>query len=296
MMRRCVLKITNDAVAQARTLAERRGRNADWAEQAVREAVSITANDALEENVIDLIAMSTRDLLEQVDGRTVQIAEKEITLHTADATITSIKLTWREQFLLTLANPNLAYIFLLIGVYGLIFELYNPGAVIPGVVGVICLILAFFAFQTLPLNWAGLILIVVAIVMFLLEIKVASYGFLTLGGATSLVIGSIMLFDSPIPALRVSWGVIFPTVIVTVLFFAVALTFGIKAQKRKVTTGLEGIVGEPGVTVTPLDPDGKIRVGGEYWKAKTLGDPIQEGEKVMVTGIDRLVLVVEREE
>ncbi len=285
-------KITNDAVAQARTLAERRGRNADWAEKAVREAASITATDALEKNVIDLIATSTNDLLRQIDGKTIETVKEKVVLHTAEAKIIQIELTWREKFLLTLANPNLAYVFLLIGIYGLIFEIYNPGAIIPGVVGVICLILAFFAFQTLPLNWAGLLLIIVAIVMFLLEVKVVSYGFLTLGGVVSLVIGSIMLFKSPIPALRVSWSVILPTVVGTVLFFLFAITFGIRAQRKKVTTGHPGMIGEEGEAVTMLNPDGKVKIGSEYWNATADNPPVEVGAPIVVTGGNRLRLTV----
>ncbi len=287
-------KITNDAVAQARTLAERRGRNAEWAEKAVREAASITAINALELNVIDLIASSSRELLDEVHGWEVETVDGEVTLNTQGCEIVDFELTGREKFLYTLANPNLAYILLLIGFYGLIFELYNPGAIIPGVVGVIALIVAFFAMQTLPLNWAGLLLIVVSIMMFILEIKVTSFGFLTLGGIVSLVIGSIMLFDTPIPALRVSWEAIVPTVIITVLFFTFALTMGIRAQKNRVTTGSEGMVGEQGEAFTKLDPQGRVLIGSEFWKAVAEDSPIKKGERIVVTGGGRLQLTVRR--
>ncbi len=287
-------KITNDAVAKVRAMAERRGRNADWAESAVREAASITANDALEKNVIDLIAANVDDLLKKVDGMTVETVDGKVTLATEGKPVVRYEPTWRERFLDRLANPNLAYILLMVGFYGLIFELYNPGAIIPGVVGVISLILAFFAMQTLPVNWAGLLLIVVAIVMFLLEIKVPSYGFLTFGGVVSLTLGSILLFDSPIPALRVSWAVIVPAVLVTVLFFLVAITFGIRAQKNRVTTGTEGMAGELGEAVTDLNPRGRIKIGSEYWNAEVRGDPVKKGDRVIVVEGSRLNLVVRR--
>lgn len=287
-------KVTNDAVAQVRAMAERRGRNADWAEKAVREAASITANEALEINVVDMIAENLDELLNAVDGKTVATVDGDKVLETAEATIVRHELSWREKLLNTIANPNLAYLLLLAGLYGLIFELYNPGAVIPGVIGVIALILAFFAMQTLPVNWAGLLLIVAAVIMFLLEIKVPSYGFLTFGGIVSLVLGSIMLFDSAIPALRVSWSVIVPTVIVTVLFFVFAITMGIKAQRNKITTGSEGMVGEEGEVITALDPQGRIKVGSEFWNAETDGDAIAEGEKIEVVGGSRLRLKVKR--
>ncbi|MCB2197804.1 nodulation protein NfeD [bacterium] len=287
-------KVTNDAIAQVRAMAERHGRNADWAEEAVREAASITSNEALELNVIDLIADDVEDLLQKVDGMTVETVDGEVTLATAGSIVTRYEMTWREKFLARLANPNLAYILLLIGFYGLIFELYNPGAVIPGVLGVIALILAFFAMQTLPLNWAGLLLLVVGIIMLLLEIKVASYGFLTFGGAVSLVLGSIMLFDSPIPALRVSWTVIIPTVGVTVLFFVFALTYGIRAQKNKVTTGEQGLVGEDGIAFEELNPTGRVKIGAEFWRAEAENPPIEKGDRIIVTGGDRLNLKVKR--
>jgi len=287
-------KVTNDAVAQVRAMAERRGRNADWAESAVREAASIPASEALELNVVDLLATNVDDLLEQIDGMIVETVDGERMLSTSDARIVIFERSWREQFLDTLANPNLAYILLMIGFYGLIFELYNPGAIIPGVVGVISLILAFFAMQTLPVNWAGLLLIVVALVMFLLEIKVPSFGFLTFGGIVSLTLGSIMLFNGPVPALRVSLSVIVPAVVVTAAFFIFAITYGLKAQKNKVTSGYEGLVGEIGEATTDLNPRGKVKIGSEYWNAEAESEPIKLGQRVTVVSSDRLNVVVRR--
>jgi membrane-bound serine protease (ClpP class) len=287
-------KVTNDAVAQIRAMAERRGRNADWAEEAVREAVSITATEALELNVIEIIAENIEDLLEQADGRIILTVDGEQQLIFENAVVQTYEPSWREQFLNTIANPNLAYILLMIGFYGLLFELYNPGAIIPGVIGVIALIVAFFAMQTLPVNWAGLLLIVVALVMFLLEIKVASYGFLTFGGVVSLTLGSIMLFEGPIPAMRVSLSVVVPAVIVSVVFFAFAITMGIRAQKNRVTSGVEGLTGEFGEAASALNPRGKVKIGSEYWNAEAVGDPIKKGERIVVVSGDRLNLKVRR--
>jgi membrane-bound serine protease (ClpP class) len=287
-------KVTNDAIANVRAMAEKHNRNADWAEKAVVEAASITATEALELNVIEYIAVDVDDLLEQMDGMIIEVQNREVMLNTNDAYVEEFEPTWRENFLNTLANPNLAYILMLVGFYGLIFELYNPGAIIPGVVGVICLILAFFALQTLPISWAGLLLIVLGLVMFVLEVYVTSFGILTLGGATSLVIGSVLLIDTDVPDMRVSWEVIIPTVLVTVAFFSFALTMALRAQKNKVTTGNEGMVGEQGVAVDDLAPRGKVKIGGEYWKAVADGDTIKEGDEIVVTSAGRLVVKVKR--
>ncbi len=287
-------KVTNDAIAQARAIAEQRGRNADWAEKAVREAASITATEALELNVIDLIAETEDELLLLIDGREVETVKGVHVLRTADAYIQHREMNWREDFLNTLANPNLAYLLMMLGFFGLMFELYHPNAIIPGVVGVLSLILAFFAMQTLPLNWAGLMLIIVGIAMLILEIKVTSYGFLSIGGAAGLLLGSIMLFDTAIPALRVSWAVIIPTVMVTVLFFVFAVGMGVRAQKRKVQTGSEGLVGETGTVYIELNPTGKVQIGGEFWEATAEAPPIAKGEQVIVTSQDRLKVTVKR--
>ncbi len=287
-------KVTNDAIANVRAMAEKHARNADWAEKAVREAASITATEALELNVIEFIAEDVDDLLEQMDGMIVEVPDGDIILETKNARVDEFEPTWREDFLNTLANPNLAYILMLIGFYGLIFELYNPGAIIPGVVGVISLILAFFALQTLPISWAGLLLIVLAIVLFVLEVYVTSFGFLTFGGTVSLVIGSVLLIDTDVPDMRVSWSVIVPTVLVTIAFFTFALTMAIKAQKNKVATGKEGLAGEHGHAVGDIAPRGKVKIGGEYWKAEAVGDEIKDGDEIEVISEDRLVVKVKR--
>ncbi|HDK36022.1 MAG TPA: nodulation protein NfeD, partial [Bacteroidetes bacterium] len=212
-------KITNDAVAYIKTLADKRHRNVKWAEEAVRKSVSITEKEALKINVINYIAPSLDSLLAMIDGEKVNLNGKTVILNTKNASIVYEKMNWRYRILDKLSDPNIAYIFLLLGMYGLIFELSNPGAILPGVVGVIFLILAFFAMQTLPINYAGLALMLFGVVLFILEIKITSYGLLTIGGIVSMTLGSLMLFQSPYPFLKVSLGVIIPGVLVTALFF-----------------------------------------------------------------------------
>ncbi len=285
-------KILNDAVAFIRSIAEKRGRNADWAEAAVRESASITETEALQKNVIDIIAPSTDSLLVMLDGRVVDLAVGKDTLRLRDAVLEEIPRTWRDQILEIISDPNIAYVLMLLGIYGLFFELYNPGTIVPGVIGGICIILAFFAFQTLPVNVAGALLILLAIVLFLLEIKVTSYGVLTIGGTISLLLGSIMLIESPIPGLRISWSVILPGVLITVLFFLFAISLAVRAQRRKPTTGYEGMIGEPGEVIEELSPEGKIKAHGEIWQARSESGSLSVGTEVIVVGVDRMVLIV----
>jgi membrane-bound serine protease (ClpP class) len=286
-------KVTNDAAAYIRSLAEKRGRNVDWAEKAVRESVSITEKEALELNVIDYIAPTLDSLLAMIDGREVDLDGKKKVLHTRNARIVMIEMSWRYRILDRISDPNIAYILLLLGIYGIIFELSNPGAILPGVVGVIFLILAFFAMQTLPINWAGLLLILFALVLFILEIKITSYGLLTIGGIVSMLLGSLMLFETPEPLFRVSLAVIIPAVVATAAFFLFAVGLGLRAQRRKPTTGAQGIVGEVGVAIDRLDPEGQIKIHGEIWKA-TCDSRVKPGDKVVVREVlDGLVLRVE---
>ena len=286
-------KILNDAVAYIRSIAERRGRNADWAESAVRESASITETEALQKNVIDIIAPSMDSLLVMLDGKEVELPLGKRKLSLRDAEIEEIPMTWRDRFLDVISDPNIAYVLMLLGIYGLFFELYNPGTIVPGVIGGICLILAFFAFQTLPINIAGLLLILLAIVLFLLEIKVTSYGILAIGGTISLILGSVMLIESPIPGLRISWGVILPGVIGTVLFFLVAITLSVRAQRRQPTTGYEGMIGEIGSVVEDLAPKGRVKVHGEIWYAKASSGTIPAGTEVKVIKVEKMLLTVE---
>jgi len=286
-------KIVNDAVAYIQSIAEKKGRNVKWAAQAVRESVSIRETEALKIKVIDLIAKDLNDLLEKVHGKTVEKPRGEIKLATKGLKTNLLEMGFRERFLAVLSNPNIAYILMMIGLVGLYFELSNPGAIFPGVIGGICLILAFFAFRTLPVNYAGVMLILLGVFLFVAEIKIASYGLLTIGGLVSLALGSIMLFESPIPALRASLYVIIPTVIVTGAFFAFAVTMAVKAQLAKPATGAEGLVGEIGVVQTPLRPEGKVFVHGEIWNAYA-DETIEVGEKVRVLKTEGLKVKVEK--
>ena len=258
-------KMTNDAAAMIRAIAEQRGRNIDWADSSVRESKSITATIALESGVIDFILPDIESILEKIDGKTVKVPSGEITIHTQNAIVELFEMDWKQLFFDKLSDPNIAYILMMLGVYGMIYELSNPGAIFPGIVGGICLLLAFLAFQTLPINTVGVLLMVFGILLLLLEIKVPSYGLLTIGGATSLALGSVILIDTSIPVLKVSLGIIIPTVILTVLFALFAVGLGIKAQRKKTTTGKEGIIGMVGEALEDLNPQGQILVNGEYW-------------------------------
>jgi membrane-bound serine protease (ClpP class) len=287
-------KATNDAAAFIRTISEKRHRNIRWAEDAVRKSISITETEALKDSVIDLIAASTEELLDKIHGRTVDVSGTMVTLDTKDAEIVDIKMDWKYQILDILSDPNIAYILFMLGVYGLLFELYNPGSIAPGVIGVISIILAFYSLHTLPINYAGLALIIVGIILFILEIKIASYGLLTVGGAISLLLGSIMLIrsESALEFVELSWSIIIPTVLCTVGFFVFAIGMGIRAQRQKPTTGIEGIVGETGEAMTDLKPEGQVRVHGEIWKAVSTGGTIRKGTKVKVERVESLLLTV----
>lgn len=285
-------KVTNDAAAYIRSLAEKRKRNAEWGEEAVRESVSITEKEALELNVIDYISPTLDSLLIMVDGKEIDMDGESYTLDTKDADIFTVEMNWRFRILDRISDPNIAYILLLLGIYGIFFELSNPGSILPGVVGVVFLILAFFAMQTLPINYAGLLLILFALVLFLLEIKITSYGLLSVGGVISMVLGSLMLFDSPLPFFRVSLSVIIPAVLTTLAFFVFAIGFALRAQMKKPTTGQQGIVGEIGIALDKIDPEGKIKIHGEIWNAVS-EIPIEPKEKVIVQKVlDGLILEV----
>jgi membrane-bound serine protease (ClpP class) len=285
-------KITNDAAAFARTLAEQHGRNADWAELAVRESKSITETEALELGVIEIIAPSRDSLLSALHGRVVLVNNQSDTLDTEHAEIVNPPMSLRLRILDTIADPNIAYIFLLIGIYGLFFELYNPGAILPGVVGGLSLIVAFFSLQLLPISWAGLLLILFAIILFILEIKITSYGLLSIAGVVSMTLGSLMLFQPGISGLQVGLGIIIPAAIVTALFFAFIVGMGLRAQSRKVVTGLEGLVGETGSVLSDLSPDGKVLVHGEVWSAHS-SVPLTRGVQIKVRAVSGMKLTVE---
>ncbi|MCH8034524.1 MAG: nodulation protein NfeD [Bacteroidetes bacterium] len=289
-------KATNDAAAFIRTISEKRKRNIEWGEDAVRKSLSITETEALELNVIDIIAKDINDLLEQIDGREVETSIGLITLHTKNADLIILEMTFAQKILSILSNPNIAYILLMLGIYGLFFELYNPGALFPGIIGGICLILAFYSMHTLPVNYAGLALIILSIILFLLEIKIVSHGALSIGGVISLFLGSMMLIDteSILEAMEISMELIIFIVVLTSAFFIFAITLGIKAQRKKPTTGIEGLIGEIGKTVTKLSPSGEITVHGEFWKAECLEGEIEEGADVEVVVVQNLKLKVKK--
>ena len=288
-------KVTNDAVAYIRSLAQKRGRNADWAEQAVRESVSITEQEALELNVVDLISVSLDSLLAEIDGWEIETAMGRVVLPTAQATVEIRKKGSRLRLLEAISDPNIAYILLLIGIYGIFFELYNPGVILPGVVGVISLLLGFYALQMLPVNYAGLGLILFGIILFIAEIKVTSYGLLSVGGVLSLLMGSIMLIDSTEEFMQISWSVIIPGVLFTALFFLFAIGLGIRAQKRRKVSGTEGLIGQIGRAHTDIDPEGSVAIHGEFWTA-TSAESVPAGSKVRVIEADGLELKIEKKE
>lgn len=282
-------KVINDMVAQARSVAEQRGRNADWVEDAIRESVSVTESEALKENVIDLIAKNTEDLIRQLNGR--EIKDKG-TLKLDNANKIVMEETLRTKILRTISNPNIAYILMLIGLAGLYFELSHPGAIFPGVIGGISLILAFFALQTLPVNYAGILLILLAIVLFIMEMKIASYGLLSVAGVVCLLLGSLMLFEGDTPDMQLSLQVLLPTVIIVSGFFVAVAALVFRAQLSKPSTGSYGLVGEIGVVKKALTPEGKVFVHGELWNARSK-EPLEEDARVRVVKVVNLILEVE---
>ena len=286
-------KVENDAAAYVESIAIKRNRNKEWAIKAVRESVSITEKEALEINVIDLIATDLNDLLSQIDGREIKTAVGVTKLATKNIAVNYSEMGMREKILDTLSNPNIAYILMMVGLLGLYFELSNPGAIFPGVIGGISLILAFFAFQTLPVNYAGIALIVLALILFILEIKVTSFGMLSVGGIIALTLGSLMLFDSSVPFLRVSFNIIIPVVTVTSAFFILAIYLAVKAYRRKPTTGKEGLLGATGIAKSKIDPQGKVFVHGEYWDA-TSDEMIPEETQVEVIEVKDIGIKVKK--
>ncbi len=286
-------KIVNDTVSYIKTIAKTRGKNADWAEKAVRKSASITEEEAVKLNVVDFISPDVHDLLDKIDGKVIHFDGVTRTLLTKGLQPRSIQMSWRYRFLDIISNPSIAYILLMLGIYGVFFELSNPGAILPGVVGGIFLILAFYSLQMLPINFAGLALILFAIILFIAEIKVVSHGLLAVGGVVSLFLGSMMLVESPAEYMRVSLSVIIPAVLVSAAFFIFAVTMAIRARLKKPTTGMEGLVGETGVVTTDLVPEGKISIHGEFWNAVS-DQTIKKGEKVQVIGVENLRLKVKK--
>ena len=284
-------KVENDAAAFIRTIAIERGRNAEWGEKAVRQSVSVTEREAVRLKVVDFIADSIPDLLTKLDGRTVKTSQGPVTLATREAVAKPIEIGFRDRVLAVITDPNVAYVLMMLGTLGLIFELSTPGAVLPGVIGGISLILAFFAFQSLPINFAGLLLILFAIVLFIAEVKVTSHGVLAIGGIVAMALGSLMLYDAPEVGFRVSWRVIVPTVALTAAFFLFALTLGVRALRRRPLLGVSGLVGQTGVARGALAPEGQVSVHGELWRA-VADRPLADGTPVTVVDVQGLTLRV----
>jgi membrane-bound serine protease (ClpP class) len=284
-------KLLNDMVAFGRSLAEERGRNADWAEKAIRQSVSISASEALKLKVVDLTADNLDDLLAKLNGRKITTAGKNLTLRTLGVPVKEIPEGWRFRMLKYLADPNIAFILMMIGLAGLYFELAHPGAVFPGVIGAICLLLAFYAFQTLPVNYIGILLILLAFISFILEFKITSYGLLSLAGLVSLFLGGMMLFRGGAGGVEISWSVLIPTVAVISLFFMGVAGIVFRSHLRRSMTGASGMVGERGVAYTPLNPTGQVFVHGEYWQAVS-ETPVAKGEAVEVVEVVDLKLRV----
>jgi len=284
-------KVVNDMASYGRGIAEDKGRNGEWVEQAIRESVSITAEEAREKYVVDLVVKDLDDLIDTLDGREVYMSGNPVTLKTKSLKRVYYHPGFRDRVLKTISDPNIAYILMMIGLAGLYFELSHPGTIFPGVIGAISLILAFFSFQALPVNYAGLILIALAIIFFIAEVKVASYGILSIGGLIALTLGSIMLFED----VGVSLKLMMPTILLVGGFFVVVAALAFRAYHTKPKGGSEGLIGEVGLVKEALTPEGMVFVHGEYWRAVST-ERIEPNEQVEVMGIEGLKLKVKRAE
>jgi len=289
-------KITNDAAAYSKSIAERRGRNVAWAEKAVRESVSASETEALQQEIIDLIATDLNDLLSQLDGRRVTTTAGERVLRTQGASVQPIDLSTRQQLLSLLADPNVAYMLLMLGALGIFFEISTPGAVLPGVIGGISLLLGLYAMQLLPVNYAGLGLIVLALILFIAEVKVPSYGALTIGGIIAMLLGSLMLFEAPPPLPGLSLWAALPATLLVAGFFIFLVGAVVKTFSQRPYSGREGLLQRTGVAYSPIDrKQGKVFVAGELWDAQS-EEPVAKGDAVEVTGIQGLTLLVKKKE
>lgn len=290
-------KITNDAAAFIRTIAQKRNRNQYWAEKTVRESIAATENEAYDSLAIDFICPDYDSLLKAIDSMKVETERGTVTINSKNAEIIFYDQSWRIKLLALISDPNIAYILLMLGIYGIFFELYNPGSIFPGVIGSISIILAAYSLQMLPINYAGLGLILLAIILFLIEIKVTSYGLLTLGGIISLLLGSIMLIDaeSEIEFVEISMSLIITITILTALFFVVIIGLGLRAQTKKKVSGREGLLGETGTAMTDFQVGGKgsVKIHGEIWTA-VAEEEIKQGETIFVAAIDNLKLKVRK--
>lgn len=284
-------KITNDAAAQIRAAAEERGRNAEWGERAVRESVSITDVEALDSNVVDIRAANIEELLDKIHGREIEMPHGTQVMYLKNARTKEVKTSWVYQFLEVITQPDIAFILMSIGGLGIMLELYNPGSILPGVVGAICLILAFYSFQTLPINYAGVALIILSVILFIAEVKIVSHGLLTIGGLVSLFLGGLMLVDTVDPDLKVSMSVLITVVACVGLAVGIAGWLVVKAARSQPATGYEGLIGK---TAKVRKPD-FVYVSGALWKAESRdGTPLEVGEKVEIVGVDDLTLKVRK--
>ncbi|GAC1470908.1 MAG: nodulation protein NfeD [Desulfuromonadaceae bacterium] len=286
-------KVVNDAEAYAEGIAHKRGRDETLARRMVRDSISLSAEKALEGRLIDLIARDRSNLLQQLEGRSISRNGREYLLRLKGADVVTIGMGTVERVLNAISNPNVAYVLMVLGMMGLYFELANPGVILPGAIGGISLILAFFAFQALPVNYAGILLILLGLILFIAEIKIVSHGMLTVAGMTSMVLGSLMLFESPDPYQRVSWSVILVTVLATSAFFTVVVAKVLAVHRRRPTTGREGLVGLEGLVETGMAPEGKVFVRGEYWDAWS-DEPINAGSRVKVLEVEGMRLKVKK--
>ncbi len=285
-------KVENDAAAYIKSIAAQRGRNVQWAEDAVRKSLSVTEKEALALKVIDLVAEDLPSLLAAVDGRVIVTGAGKVVLRTKGASTTDIPMGWRLEALKALSDPNIAFLLMTLGTIGLLAELYNPGAILPGIVGAISLILAFYSLQTLPINYAGVLLLILGVVLFILEIKVMSYGLLSLGGVASMILGALMLVKTDAPDfMKVSLSYIIPTVVVFAALFMGTIWMAVKAQRRRSVTGVDAMVGTIGVARTNLTPRGKVLLQGELWDAIS-EEPIRTGEEAEVKAVAGLTLTV----
>ena len=287
-------KVTSDAAAYIRSKAERRGRNVALAEEAVKESKSFTEKEALDGKLIDLVVKDVPELLKALDGREVRRFDgSTVTLHLAGQTTRIVAMNWRQQVLSAIARPEVLFLLLLGALAGIGAEISHPGLLFPGILGVLCLILFLFATQIIPVNGAGVLLILLAVALFALEVKVPSYGLLTVGGIAAMILGAMMLVDAPIPEMRIPMLTLLPAALVTAAWTVLLVRLVVQSQRRRATTGEAGMLGQPGVAETGLDPEGWVRVQGERWRALAEG-PVAPGDKVLVTGVDGLTLRVRK--
>ena len=287
-------KILNDTLAWITTIAKNRGRNAEWAKEAVSESVSITEKEALEKKVINFIAKNMDELLQKLDGMTLTLPNKTFELHTKNAHLVYLNLSLRQNVLSSLIEPNIAYILMLVGFLGLFIEITHPGVILPGIVGIICLIIAFYAFAMLPVNFAGFLLIALAIILFIAEaVTVFSFGLLTIAGAISMLLGSLMLIDSSFLGMSISLTIILPFILAVATIVIFLVTNVVRVHRKKITTGAEALIGQLGLAHTDIDEQGQVFVTGEIWTAiNQTGRPIKKGEKIKVLGVDKTKLLV----